>query len=163
MTMISEYAGYSRATTHKYFKNKDDVFRQVIHQYQQQANQDCQPILTKNHECWMTINLIMNVWLKPTFSEVSDLYILNDLKYHIQHIAEDIFKQVRQDIENMLSDILKKAIDEKKISLANLALNEQRIAKLLLASLDGLKNHLEQHEIEQAIQDIIKIFQLSCR
>lgn len=163
MTLISEYAGYSRATIHKYFKNKDDAFRQVVHQFQQQANDACQPILAQNLECWESINLVMQTWLKPTFDEVSDQYILNDLKYHVQHVAEDIFKQARQGIEDMLCSILETAEQQDSLSLANLPVNSRQLAKLLLASLDGLRGHLEKQDLEQASHDVLRIFQLACR
>ena len=163
MTLISQYSGYSRATVHKYFKNKDDAFRQVFHCFQQQANHACQPILAKNLECWETIHLIMQTWLKPTFDEVSDQYILNDLKYHVQHVAEDIFNEARQGIEDMLCETLDKAQLKSEISLSQIKVTPRKLAKLLLASLDGLRGHLEKQDLEQASQEILHIFKLACR
>jgi len=163
MTLISEYSGYSRATIHKYFKNKDDAFRQVFHRFQQQANEACQPIMAQQLECWERIHLIMQTWLKPTFDEVSDQFILNDLKYHVQQVAEDIFKQARQGIEDMLCEILHNAELKQELSLTNLGVSPRKLAKLLLASLDGLRGHLEKQDLEQASQDILRIFKLACR
>lgn len=88
MTLISEYAGFSRATIHKYFNNKDDAFRQVLMQIKQQANDACQPIMKGDLECWQSISLIVQTWLKPTFEEAGDQRIINDLKYHVQQIAD---------------------------------------------------------------------------
>jgi len=163
MTLISEYAGYSRATIHKYFKNKDDAFRQVVNQFQQQANDACQPILAQDLECWESINLIMHAWLKPTFDEVNDQYILNDLKYHVQHVAKDIFVQARQNIQDMLCIILEKAEQKENIDLTQLGVSPCELAQLLLASLDGLRGHQEQQNLEQASLNILRIFQLACR
>ncbi|MFT5594237.1 MAG: AcrR family transcriptional regulator [Oceanicoccus sp.] len=163
MTLISEYAGYSRATVHKYFKNKDDAFRQVFHQYQLKANNACQPILAQQLECWATIGLIMQTWLNPTFEEVSNQHILNDLKYHVQHVAQDIFSQARQDIENMLSDVLTKAEKEKTLSLEKTGIKPRKLAILILASLDGLRGHLEKEDLQQASQEILHVFKLACR
>lgn len=163
MTLISEYAGYSRATVHKYFKNKDDAFRQVFHQFQLKANNACQPILAKQLECWETIGLIMQTWLNPTFDEVSNQHILNDLKYHVQHVAEDIFSQARQDIEDMLSDVLTTAEKEKTLSLEKTGIKPRKLATLILASLDGLRGHLEKEELQQASQEILRVFKLACR
>ncbi|MGR6871597.1 TetR/AcrR family transcriptional regulator [Pseudomonas sp. HK3] len=163
MTLISEHAGYSRATVHKYFKNKDDAFRQVVHQFQLQANNDCLPILAQELECWETIGLVMETWLTPTFDEVSNQHILNDLKYHVQHVAEDIFAQARQDIENMLSDVLTKAEKAQSITLERTGLAPRKLATLILASLDGLRGHLEKQDLQQASHDVLRIFQLACR
>ena len=163
MTLISEYAGYSRATIHKYFKNKDDAFCQVIHQFQQQANDACQPIVAQNLECWESINLVMQAWLKPTFDEVNDQHILNDLKYHAQHIAKDTFEQARQDVEDIFCTLLETAEQQGNLSLDNLPINARKLSRLLLASLDGLRGHLEKQNLEQASNDILRIFQLACR
>ena len=163
MTLISEHAGFSRATVHKYLNNKDDAFRKVVHQFQLQANNDCKPILAKQLECWDTISLIMQTWLKPTFDEVSNQVILNDLKYHVQHVAQDIFAQARKDIETMLCDVLTQAQQQNKISLEPINVQPRKLATLILASLDGLRGHLEKRDLQQASNDILRIFQLACR
>ena len=147
MTLISEYSGFSRATVHKYFKNKDDAFRQVISQFQQQANDACKPILAQQLECWKTISLVMQAWLKPTFDEVSDQHVLNDLKYHLQHVAQDIFIQARQSIEDMLCQVLTQAQEEDKLSLTQPKVGPRKLAKLLLASLDGLRGNLDNQDL----------------
>ena len=162
MTLISEYAGYSRATIHKYFKNKDDAFRQVIHQFQQQANQACQPIMQQDLECWVGINLIMQAWLKPTFDEVSDQFVLNDLKFHVQQVAADLFQQARKGVEDMLCELINNAASQGNISLSLVALTPRKLAKLLLASLDGLRGHLEKDQLEQASHEVIRIYEVAC-
>lgn len=163
MTLISEYAGFSRATTHKHFKNKDDAFRQVLMQVKQQANEACQPIMKGELECWESISLIVQIWLKPTFEEAGDQRIINDLKYHVQQVADDIFQQVRKDIEDMLYQLLAKAESKNDISLVHTGLETRELAKILLASLDGIRGHLEKQRLEQASHDILHIFKLACR
>lgn len=163
MTLISQYSGFSRATTHKYLKNKDDAFRKVLLQVKQQANDACYPIMEKDLECWQSINLITQVWLKPTFEEAHDQRIINDLKYYAQHVAEDIFKQARLDIEKMLFLLLTKAEQQKEISLTNLHMDIKALSTLLLTSLDGLRGDLEKEKLEQASQDTLRIFKLACR
>lgn len=163
MTLISQYAGYSRATIHKYFHNKDDAFRQVLLEVKQQANDACKPIVEQQLECWKSINLIAQVWLKPTFEEAGNQRIINDLKYYVQHVAEDIFNQARQDIEDMLCALLTKAQQKKELSLTQANIDVKTLAKLLLASLDGLRGHLEQTELDQATQDTLRLFKLACR
>lgn len=163
MTLISEYSGYSRATIHKYFKNKDDAFRQVFHRFQQQANEACQPIMAQQLECWERIHLIMRTWLKPTFDEVSDQFVLNDLKFHVQQVAAEQFQQARQGIEDMLYELLYKAEQQDKLSLTQIELSPRKLAKLLLASLDGLRGHLEKDNLEQASHEVIRIYKIACR
>lgn len=163
MTLISKYAGFSRATVHKHFKNKDDAFRQVCQQLQLQASQACILILKQNLECWQSIRAIAEAWLKPTFDEVSDQRILNDLKYHVQHVAQDIFNQARQSIEDMLTGLLENAKAEQQVSFAAINIQPRMLAKLLVAGLDGLRGHMEKEALEQASIDMLKIFEQACQ
>ena len=163
MTLISEYAGFSRATVHKYTKNKEDAFRKVCQQFQEQAETACQPIMKENMECWSAINLIMQAWLKPSFDEVRDIKILNDLKYHAQVIAEDVFTSARKQMENMLCEQLEKGISKDEINLHPLSQTPRQFAQLLLASLTGLRGQFDKTHIHRASLDTLNIFKRACR
>lgn len=162
MTLISEYAGVSRATVHKYARNKEDAFRKVCKQFQAQAQDACMPIEGLNLECWQAIDLILQIWLKPMFDEVSDSRILNDLKYHIQHLAEDIFKEARQILEDMINQHIIKGVKNQQISLEQLGYSSQTLTQLILASLDGLRGHYEKQDLNQASLNMLKVFKVAC-
>ena len=78
-------------------------------------------------------------------------------------MAEDIFGQARIDIEKMLSDVLIKAEKEEKITLKSINVSPRKLATLILASLDGLRGHLEKKDLQQASTEILHVFQLACR
>ena len=162
MTMISEYAGLSRATVHKYARNKDDAFRKVCLDYQEQAEKACEPILEKDLECWVAIELIIGVWLKPTFDEVGNTRIINDLKYHVNQIAQDVFNQARNALKDMLAAQIEKGLSQNTLSLSKLNLSSHELASLMLASIDGLRGHYEKNELSQASQNTLSIFKLAC-
>lgn len=105
----------------------------------------------------------MQAWLKPTFDEVSDQFVLNDLKFHVQQVAAEQFQQARQGIEDMLYELLYKAEQQDKLSLTQIELSPRKLAKLLLASLDGLRGHLEKDNLEQASHEVIRIYKIACR
>ena len=113
-------------------------------------------------ECWVGINLIMQAWLKPTFDEVSDQFVLNDLKFHVQQVAADLFQQARKGVEDMLCELINNAASQGNISLSLVALTPRKLAKLLLASLDGLRGHLEKDQLEQASHEVIRIYEVAC-
>jgi len=163
MTLISETAGFSRVTTHKYLKNKDDALRQVCRQFQQQANEACAPLFTQQLNCWEAIDLIMQVWLKPTFEEVVDQKVLNDLRYHVQQVASDIFVEARQDLEDMLCEQIEKGVAEGSLTLEKIQVSPRQLSSLLLASLDGLRSHLDKTGLQTASQDVLRIYQLACQ
>ncbi|GAA6134338.1 hypothetical protein NBRC116188_11270 [Oceaniserpentilla sp. 4NH20-0058] len=163
MTLISEYAGVSRATVHKYARNKEDAFRKVCKQFQVQAQEACTPFEELDLECWQAIDLILQIWLKPTFDEVSESRVLNDLKYHIQHIAQDIFKEARQILEDMINKQITKGIAKQQISLEQLGYTSQTLTQLILASLDGLRGHYEKQDLNQASQNMLTVFKVACK
>jgi len=163
MTLISEYAGFSRATVHKYANNKEDAFRKVCKQFQEQAELACQPILEGDLECWDAIELIMQAWLKPSFDEVKDIRILNDLKYHAQVVAEDIFLLARQQMEDMMCKQLEQAINKNELNITALNLSAREFAQLLLASLTGLRGQFDKASIQEASVNTLNIFRQASR
>lgn|GEM_PF-754824 len=164
MSMISQYAGFSRATIHKYFKNKDHVFRSVCRQFQQQSNEACLPLLEEQSTpCWQRINLALQVWLKPTFEEVSDQIILRDLTFHAQSVAEDIFNEARDDLQQLIQTLLEQGIQQKCITLNHINMNSRMLSRLIVAGMDGLRSHLESQEVQEGVQHLLSVFETATR
>lgn len=160
MSMISQYAGFSRATIHKYFKNKDHVFRSVCRQIQQQSNEACAPLLEDvSSPCWQRISLALQVWLKPTFEEVSDQIILRDLKFHAQSVAEDIFNEAHEDLHQLIQALIDQGIEQNHIRLDVLNMDSSMLSHLIVAGMDGLRSHLESQDVQTGVLHLLTIFQ----
>ncbi|WP_396587026.1 TetR/AcrR family transcriptional regulator [Bermanella sp. R86510] len=160
MTLISQYAGYSRVTVHKHLRNKDDAFRQVCENFQQQATELCQPIVQNpDLDCWHALEAIMIIWLTPTFEEVSDEQVMGDLKYHAQTVAKDIFDQARDNIIAMCDVVLTQAIADKSIQLDGVAMGTKQLASIMIASLDGVRGHMPNHAVKSACEAILRVYQ----
>lgn len=159
MSMISQYAGFSRATIHKYFKNKDHVFRSVCRQIQQQSNEACAPLLDRKAEpCWQRIGLALEVWLKPTFEEVNDQLILRDLKFHAQSVAEDIFNEAHEDLHHLIQALIDQGLEQKLITLKALNMDSSMLSHLIVAGMDGLRSHFECQEVQKGVQHLLTVF-----
>ena len=159
MSMISQYAGFSRATIHKYFKNKDHVFRSVCRQFQLQSNDACAALLEQiSQPCWLRIGLALEVWLKPTFEEVSDQIILRDLKFHAQIVAEDIFNEAHEDLHQLIKALIDQGIKQKHITLNNLNMDSSMLSHLIVAGMDGLRSHLECQDVQKGVHHLLTIF-----
>ena len=101
--------------------------------------------------------------LKPSFDEVSDIRVLNDLKYHAQVVAEDVFIEARQKMEDMICTQLEKGVKRNQISLDSLSFSCRDFAKLMLASLTGLRGHYDKSSITQASNNTLRIFKQACQ
>ncbi len=158
MTLISQYAEFSRATLHKHFTNKDSVFRAVCSQYQVQCMLASQDITRQNLNCWDAIEQIMDIWSKSAFEEVNDKLVYKDLHYYVQQVAEDIFQQAHDDLEVLIADILNKGINEERICLDSLNINSRQLAFIVIGCLDGIRSCAEQEQMMSYSHQTLNIF-----
>ncbi len=158
MTLISQYAEFSRATLHKHFTNKDLVFRAVCHGYQAQCMQASQDIIKQGLSCWHAIEQIMDIWAKSAFEEVNDKLVYKDLHYYVQQVADDIFIKAHDDLGMLIADIFNHAIREQKICLKKLKLNSRELAFIVISSLDGIRSRAKQENMKAYSHQTLNIF-----
>lgn len=168
MSMVSEYAGFSRATLHKHFKNKDILFRAVCQQYQEQGNRACRPLLTmpasEAGDTWQKIETVLGIWLRPSFEEVSDQMILRDLKFHAQTVAEDIFNAAHEDLCDMISQLVAQGVENGELNLdAMTGINHTILSQLIVAALDGFRGHYETEEVVTGLSQLLTVFKQACK
>lgn len=162
ITLISQYAGFSRVTVHKLFKNKDDAFRQLCRLIVDESTVACEPILANESlDCWEAIEDIMDIWLKPTFEEVSDQIVMRDLKYYVQEVADDIFTEAHELVETMIRQKLSLGIDNQTIDLNKAGINQADLANLIVTCLDGIRGHIDHGEIQNRSHQMVNIFRIA--
>ncbi len=161
MSLISQYAGFSRVTLHKHFKNKDLVFRAVCNEYQEQCHQSCFPIVNANLNCWDAIALSMGVWSKSIFEEVNDRLVYKDLHYYAQQVAADVFLDAHLKLESILCQLIKAGIKKGEISLSRMKLNDLQFAKIIIASMSGINANIQPELIRETTDQILNIFRLA--
>ncbi len=161
MSLISQYAGFSRVTLHKHFKNKDLVFRAVCNEYQEKCHQSCFPIVKANLNCWDAIAQSMGVWSKSIFEEVNDRLVYKDLHYHAQQVAEDIFLDAHLKLESVLCQLIKAGVEKKEISLTKMQLSDQQFAKIIISSMNGINTNTQPELIRETTDQVLNIFRLA--
>ena len=161
MSLISQYAGFSRVTLHKHFKNKDLVFRAVCNEYQEQCHQSCLPIVNANLNCWDAIAQSMGVWSKSIFEEVNDRLVYKDLHYHAQQVAEDIFLNAHLKLESVLCQLILAGVEKNEISLTKMQLSDQQFAKIIISSMNGINTNTQPELIRETTDQVLNIFRLA--
>jgi TetR/AcrR family transcriptional repressor of nem operon len=164
MSLISKQAGYSRVTIHKYLLNKDDAFRKSINQVLTESKAACEPIMhsaKSDLPCWQAIEELINQWIIPTFDGAGDHLILQELRYYAQEIAQDLFMDAHISLENMITQVLTQAVKDKHISLERLAVNESKLANLIVSSVSGIRSRVDLAEIKQANHDMVNVFKVA--
>ncbi len=163
MSLISQYAGFSRVTLHKHFKNKDGVFRAVCSDYQVRCNSDCQVILAQQDSCWQIIEQVTATWSKSAFDEVHDDKVLRELLFEATQVASDIFEDARANLELMLQNILDEGIAGSQISLKACQLNSPQLAAIIVASINGIRTNFPREQILQTSHQLIELYRLATR
>lgn len=161
MSLISQYAGFSRVTLHKYFKNKDLVFRAVCHEYQVRCHDACLPILDTQLNCWESIAQSLETWSKSIFESVSDRLVYKDLHYYAQQVAEDIFLDAHLKLESVLCQIIQKGAQKGELDLQKLNLNDIQFAKILIATINGINSNSAPELIELTTKQALYLFRLA--
>ncbi len=161
MSLFSEYAGFSRVTIHKYFKNKDLVFRAVCNEYQSKCHQACLPIIDAQLDCWEAIALVMDVWSKSVFEEVNDSLIYKDLHYYAQQVAADIFLDAHVNLESVLCKIINNGVGQRQLDLQKMNLSDHQFASILVSSLNGINSNTKPELIRETTEQTLNIFRLA--
>lgn len=161
MSLISEYAGYSRVTLHKYFPNKDHIFRSVCEDYQQHCSHDSQQIIQQNLPCWDAIEQIMAVWASSIFEEVNDRLVLKDLHYHVQQVAGDVFDRAHQQVTDMVEQLISKGVEQGQLSLQACQLSSHQLAVVVMTCFDGIRSEIEAQHILTVSRQLITLYRLA--
>lgn len=162
MSLISKEAGFSRVTIHKHLKNKDDAFRKSIECILAESRIACGPIMEQakiDLPCWLAVETLLKFWVTPTFEEVADNLILQELKYYAQEIAHDLYHDAYADLEAMLEEVLVIAEKAHTITLEPLNLDAAKVAGLIVASASGLRTRFGEADMQKTTQQLIHVFQ----
>ena len=163
MSLISQYAGFSRVTVHKHFKNKDRVFRAVCSNYQTKCNSDCQVILAQQISCWEKIERVAASWSKSAFEEVHDDQVLRELLFEASQVASDIFEDAHNDLEQILQGILDEGVSRSQISLQACQLNSSQLAAIIVANIQGIRTRFPREQMLQAYHQLIGLYRLATK
>jgi AcrR family transcriptional regulator len=161
MSLISQYAGFSRVTLHKYFKNKDLVFRAVCNDYQMKCHDACLPILDAQLGCWDAIQQSLGAWSKSIFESVNDRLVYKDLHYYAQQVAEDIFLDAHLKLESVLCELINKGTKHGELDLNKLQLSDIQLAKILIATINGINSNTPPELIHLTTEQTLNIFRLA--
>ena len=163
MSLISQYAGFSRVTLHKYFKNKDLLFRALCHDYQVKCHEACLPILDAQLACWDAIGQSLGAWSKSIFESVNDRLVYKDLHYYAQQVAEDIFLNAHLKLESVLCQLINKGVQNGELDLRKLQLTDVQLAKILIACINGINSNTPPELIRLTTEQTLNIFRLAAQ
>ncbi len=161
MSLISKFAGFSRVTLHKHFRNKERVFRAVCTDYQTNCINDCQQVLTQHFSCWDMIEQVTISWNKSIFEEVSDDRVLRELLFEASQVAQDIFEDAKKANRDMLQAVLDKGLIDSQISLQACQLNSEQLATMIVACVNGIRNNYPREQIRAACHQQLTLFRLA--
>ncbi|HON56960.1 MAG TPA: TetR/AcrR family transcriptional regulator [bacterium] len=158
MDNIAKFADIAKGTLYIYFKNKDDLLKELIQKLKKQSIQQFQKI--KNE----------NITVSDKFKKIFQ-YMLEDIEKNINFIRlllqsidcnENLKRDLHKDDEliiNIFSDILKQALKNKEIKIEN----PDYAAKMIFACLvylvrergEGLREYMS---ITNEVKSFIKLF-----
>ncbi len=161
MSLISKFAGFSRVTLHKHFKNKERVFHAVCVDYRTQCQEQCQVISDQDLPCWEMIQQVTDVWTNTAFDDIQDSLVLKELFFEAQQVAADIFTQATVDLAKMLEGILDNGIKKSEINLQACQLSSAQLSIIILATLSGIRANQPKPQILTISHQAINLYRLA--
>lgn len=156
--LISKYSCFSRVTIHKHFANKKGIFRALIRQHAQRCQVRCLEIRAEKLEPWLSIAKILTMWGKPEFLSVSDLIVLDDLKYHSRLLAADLYEEHALLIIQILEQIIQEGIDKNIISIQGENINTTELATMIVAFFSGVIGSYPPGTMENQVSKMMSVF-----
>lgn len=160
MSLVSEYAGISRVTIHKHFKNKEGLFRSVIEECISQSINEAKQLINDepSEDCWYNIERYMLVKTKSVFDNVTDTFILKDLHNTANDIAYDLLEEKKSRSAYFIAQELHEAEQKDLIDLSKVELSPEEIGELIMHSFSGLFMYSEIENIKNQLIKLIQVF-----
>lgn len=160
MSLVSEYAGTSRVTVHKYYKNKIALFRGVIEECMSASMEEAKALLisSPSDDCWFNVERYMLAKTKSVFDNVTDGFILKDLHNAANEIALDLLEEKNAQSAAFIANEIRKSEKLGLIDLSRTSLTADEIGELIIHSFSGLFMYAEIKNMREQIKNLIKVF-----
>jgi len=163
MSIISEYTGYSRVTVHKYFKNKNILFRSVVELCTKNSISSAE---SRVHEVqlsnpWDIIEEYLMAIGKKVFENVHDDYVLKDLQGAVHDVAKDIVDAKQALTIQFIQAELELGVKENLLDLESINTSAHELACLIDYSYYGIMRNATVQEIPNHVQRLIKVYRVA--
>jgi len=162
MDDIANNLGISRASLYSYFKNKDEIFREVAILVHERALLDAQHCLD-NHPSAPSLKMRIEKGLiarhAPFFKTATES--LHGEEIHDEHhrLCGDVVTDFHRRFQELLAITLKDGVNEGEISPKTAGLSEHAAAELLNLGAKGLKHGAAGAEIfEKRVTRFVNVF-----
>jgi AcrR family transcriptional regulator len=163
MTIISEYTGYSRVTVHKYFKNKNILFRSVVQLCTKNsistAENRMQDIQLTNP--WDLIEEYLMTIGKKVFENVQDDYVLKDLHSAVHDLAKDIVDAKQTVTIKFIQNELEQGVKQNLLDLESVNTTAEELAYLIDYSYYGIMRNASLQDIPNHVHHLIKVYRVA--
>lgn len=160
MSLVSEYAGISRVTIHKHFKNKEGLFRSVVNSCLTDSIELAEQILSESpaEDCWHNIERYMLTQANPIFENIKDQFVLKDLNNAVNEITEDILYAKKTEHVKFIEKQLLAAEEKGTVDLEPLQMSAHELAWLMKNSFSGLFMYAPLEELKSQMHALIRVY-----
>lgn len=161
MTLVSDYAEFSRVTVHKHFKNKEDLFVAVLEQEMTAKFEKAMSKVVEGAPAWENIEAYVVSIASTIFENIKDEHILKDLDHAFNHVGAETKVWTKKTIIDFIANQLELGEGNNELSLDQSKMTYQQMAELIDACFAGVFLNTPLEQIENQIRNLIRIFKLS--
>lgn len=159
ITLISDYAGFSRVTVHKHFKNKEELFVAVFEAEMAHKLKLAKAATASNLPIWQNIEQFLLSICSNVFENIKDQYILQDLHRAANHEGKEVKKRHQQIVIAFIQQQLEMGETRGEVSLSALGFSADRFALLIDTNFIGILMNAPFDQAKNLLQDQLKIYQ----
>ncbi len=156
MSMIAEYSGCSRVTLYKYYKTKEDLFRELCLGFIRERVAESETLLTKEMTIWQKLESILASYIVSPFEEIGSDIISSDLV----SATRTLVPEVRDERDHQLSLLLNRLIDDacqkNEISIEDTGIEPAELAEMIKLVMAGMAE-LRVNDLRGQAQRVVSV------
>ncbi|MCB2186257.1 MAG: TetR/AcrR family transcriptional regulator [Deltaproteobacteria bacterium] len=138
LTLIAEYAGFSRVTIYKYFRSKEALFKEVAQAFLNERIAETEVMLLVEENLWKRLEYLIFSWIVSPFESIGDDWVAADLSHAHKLGNQDVEAAAQSALQGFLRRLVEEAQTNGQIDLARLGLTGEDLVEVLDVMLSGL-------------------------
>ena len=138
LTLIAEYAGFSRVTVYKYFRSKEAIWKEVFRAFLNERIAETEAMLLKEGDLWKRLECLLFSWIVSPFESMGDDWVVADLSHAHKLFNQDVEALTHNALRGFLRRLVEEAQKNGQIDLDRLGLSGEDVVEVLDVMFSGL-------------------------
>ena len=156
MSMVAQYSGCSRVTVYKYFKTKEDLFRELCLGFIREKVAESETILNQESSVWQKLEAIFVSYVVSPFEEIGSDIISGDLMSATRKVVPEMRDEKDQQLSLLLNHTINDACQKNEIYLEQSGIEPAELAEMIKLTMAGMAE-IKVDDLRDQTQRVLSI------